>query len=409
MYLLKIASGTYYTRICLPKSLRDVGYPFDIKFSLLTKSRSIAIERNCYATIKLKQLITSFDVSFDNEQFKKAVAHAITELRSGWACSPDSTSPISMATPTQTKPILPLSKALKAFIDSKSKEPIRPLTIKQLTQRIQHFIDFISDGELADIGSDDAMRYRDHLLNEGRSSKTNKEYIAALRQFMSYCVVMKWIRISPFDGISLPRQAPKPLDEQRIRWSLDDINKLLRHTYSQQNIEFKWTTLLLLYSGMRPSEACQLRLADIDTAKQVIRVTNAGETQYIKNQSSIRDIPIHKHLIERGFLGYVAARRDSGSKQLFSYTPSGINVEWSKQYCKALALVQESLKMKPNQRPTAYSFRHTFIDQLKQLGHSESLISQLVGHAGQSQTMNRYGKKYPIKTLEPVINSLAYS
>ncbi|GIB00678.1 integrase [Vibrio cholerae] len=46
MYLQKAPNGVYQTRICIPKTLRGSGYPFDIKVNLLTKDRSQAIERN---------------------------------------------------------------------------------------------------------------------------------------------------------------------------------------------------------------------------------------------------------------------------------------------------------------------------------------------------------------------------
>ncbi len=42
MYLSKNASGTYYTRLPLPKVLRDRGLPFAIRTSLCTKDRQLA-------------------------------------------------------------------------------------------------------------------------------------------------------------------------------------------------------------------------------------------------------------------------------------------------------------------------------------------------------------------------------
>ena len=45
MYLSKNASGTYYTRLPLPKSLRDRGLPFAIRTSLCTKDRQLAVDR----------------------------------------------------------------------------------------------------------------------------------------------------------------------------------------------------------------------------------------------------------------------------------------------------------------------------------------------------------------------------
>jgi len=59
-------------------------------------------------------------------------------------------------------------------------------------------------------------------------------------------------------------------------------------------------------------------------------------------------------------------------------------------------------------RPTAYSFRHTFIDELKQLQIEESMVAQLVGHVYHNITYGRYGKQYDVKTLKPVVDKVDY-
>ncbi|EOH0515777.1 DUF6538 domain-containing protein, partial [Vibrio fluvialis] len=47
MYLIKLASGVYYTRIATPVFLQNShDYPKEVRFSLLTKTRREAIKRN---------------------------------------------------------------------------------------------------------------------------------------------------------------------------------------------------------------------------------------------------------------------------------------------------------------------------------------------------------------------------
>ncbi|MCS6134382.1 hypothetical protein G3496_05495 [Shewanella baltica] len=50
------------------------------------------------------------------------------------------------------------------FVESKKKAGIRLLSVKQLTQRIEHFITFISVSWITNITSADAILYRDALL-----------------------------------------------------------------------------------------------------------------------------------------------------------------------------------------------------------------------------------------------------
>ncbi|QXC58348.1 hypothetical protein KSS82_09815 [Vibrio mimicus] len=61
MYLQKSPNSVYQTRICIPKPLREFGYPFDIKVSLLTKKRSEAIERNFKTASCIKGALTLVD------------------------------------------------------------------------------------------------------------------------------------------------------------------------------------------------------------------------------------------------------------------------------------------------------------------------------------------------------------
>jgi len=56
-----------------------------------------------------------------------------------------------------------------------------------------------------------------------------------------------------------------------------------------------------------------------------------------------------------------------------------------------------------------HSFRHTFINELKQRGIQDTLISELVGHSTSgSITMGRYGKRYQPKVLLEAIRLVDY-
>ena len=59
-------------------------------------------------------------------------------------------------------------------------------------------------------------------------------------------------------------------------------------------------------------------------------------------------------------------------------------------------------------KKTFHSFRHTFIDQLRQLDVPDGKIQELVGHANHSITTGRYGKPYRPTTLKKVIEALDY-
>ena len=81
---------------------------------------------------------------------------------------------------TSAEPPLSLEHALQEFIAVKSAEALRPLTVKQLRQRIGHFVVAMDNKLLRTVTSADIANYVTTLNQEGRSAKSNKEYMAAI-------------------------------------------------------------------------------------------------------------------------------------------------------------------------------------------------------------------------------------
>lgn len=133
-----------------------------------------------------------------------------------------------------------------------------------------------------------------------------------------------------------------------------------------------------------------------------------GELQRVKTEAGHRIIPVHQTLIDTGFLDYLNERKQAGYKQLFDYRACGQNEDWSRQYCQQLGRMLTRLGMPPKNRPTAYSFRHTFVDELKQHEVDESIVSELVGHQNQSLTFGHYGKKYQMNLLKKHLDILTF-
>ncbi len=72
--------------------------------------------------------------------------------------------------------------------------------------------------------------------------------------------------------------------------------------------EFKWVALALAFSGARCMEVLQLRQADVRSVDGVMCFDfNRGEGNSIKNEPSLRLVPIHSQLVELGFLKWATA------------------------------------------------------------------------------------------------------
>lgn len=418
----------YFTRICLAKPLHDRGFPFDVKVSLLTRDRAEAVIRNVDVASTLKKIIKSINHQTRINDFIQYVDEVINDLRAKFDETNLTHSTNSYQIPVRQTKLAPerdvtsvpqpieaksLDDALTAFITSKAKSGIRPLSVKQLQQRIGHFIDAVSSNNalkcVNDITTADALRYRDTLLTQGRSYKTNKEYLAAVFQFFKWCTLMNLCVRNNFEDITVGKKPKSKASQGRKRWSHNELKQFLMHQkFKLANADLRWVTLLLLHSGLRPSEACQLCVSDIKAVDGIacISVDDSNKGQRIKNLNARRLVPIHDALLELGFMAFVESRK--GHKQLFDYQPVGINEDWAKGYCKQLAKLQTEIGMPANNRPTAYSFRHTFVDELKQLDISEPIVAQLVGHANPNITYGRYGKDINLTALKQSLAKLVY-
>ncbi len=420
MYLFRATNCTYFTRICFSKELKNRGFPFDIKISLLTKVRPVATKRNLIVSLAVFELIESINEATMPHDFKSSLNKRINGLREEFDCEypvilipPVIATEVIKSLPQQTnvQQVL-LNTALDSFVESKNKEKILDSTVRQLSQRIQHFIKSSKLKKVSETTTSSALRYRDLLLSQKRTHKTNKGYLAAAYQFFKWCCLMNYIDKNPFTDIPHRNNEGTGSYSARRRWQIDELTLLIQSSeFKAQDKFFKWITLVLIFQGLRPGETCQLYTDDIieQDGFVCIHVNDRKPKQRLKNVSSNRIMPIHPTLLKLGFVDFVNEVKSKRPKPLFNCKPGGQDDDWSKNYCQQLGRLSTTINLLPNNRPSAYSFRHTFIDELKQQEVGEALVAQLVGHTHKNLTYGKYGKKFPVKKLLQKINHLHFS
>jgi len=170
-----------------------------------------------------------------------------------------------------------------------------------------------------------------------------------------------------------------------------------------------WAILIAPLSGMRITEIVQLGLDDINFEDEVpcFRIkADAALGQSVKSDAGWRRVPIHKRLIELGFKEFVLDRQKAFPKtgRLFHDIhvsgTGGSGGEFSKWFGRTLF----RLKMK---KPglVFHSFRHGFVDALRELNAPEYVIRRLVGHASGSVT-DGYGAGASLKTCREWIDKI---
>lgn len=154
--------------------------------------------------------------------------------------------------------------------------------------------------------------------------------------------------------------------------------------------------LLSLYAGLRIGEVCALRWDDIDFAKQIIHVRHTvarvrsddpqsgRRTMLImdrpKTASSLRDIPLTSWLST-----YLAElKKREVSPHVVSEVPSFVSPRtYQYRYYRILRICNVS-------RIRYHGLRHTFATRCIEAGVDVKSLSEILGHADVSVTLNTY-------------------
>ncbi|AYF87514.1 site-specific integrase [Pseudomonas sp. DY-1] len=228
-----------------------------------------------------------------------------------------------------------------------------------------------------------------------------------LTAFFSWCKANGYIEQNPLTGIKVMAGAAK---DARLSFEPSDLRTLLNHEALWQeasNYPWRyWLPLLARFTGARMEELCQLHVDDLTIMQGIpcIRIDDSREGQKLKNQSSRRILPIHPELLKFGLLEHVEAVRVAGHFRLFpdleatrgkyGHAPS----KWFSRYKTKLGI--------NDPRKTFHSFRHTFIDDLREAGVQDSLIKRMAGHEDSSVTFGVYGSRLPLKAMLEAVQNL---
>lgn len=187
----------------------------------------------------------------------------------------------------------------------------------------------------------------------------------------------------------------KSAANQRDPFSRDELKTLFDSDVLEGDL--RWLALLALYTGARPEELLQI------TAKHV----RDGGTPHIcfgpdlelKNEASVRSVPLHPRLIELGFLELVEKRR-SGRILFPKMKPNEVKDSYSDATGKRFATRLKRLGIK---RPglSFYSFRHTWKAAWGDDPHTEAR-ERLMGHAV-AGVAGRYGNGYSGEANDTVL------
>ncbi len=221
----------------------------------------------------------------------------------------------------------------------------------------------------------------------GLSAKTVRDVIVVLKSVCSYAH-NEYNTSNPAENIKLPR-IEKSSDDQAVLDKHERIRleQYLMHNLNQTNVGI----LLCLYTGLRIGELCALKWQDADCRSRQVSITKTiqrishddGTTEIVvgspKSASSVRDVPIPEFVCTE-----LTKFRCSAHSYILSGCGTPIEPRTMQNRFKSV------LKQCGIRDMNFHSLRHTYATMCVEKGFDPKALSELLGHADVSITMNRY-------------------
>jgi integrase len=185
---------------------------------------------------------------------------------------------------------------------------------------------------------------------------------------------------NPVELVTLPK--PKSISSADRTFRLDEARTVLQASRTSEKRDIRWLPWLCAYSGARINEVAQLRPDDFFRVGEdwFFRLTTRGGRS-IKNQHSIRRVPVHPDVIAEGLLDFVFEPGRAVDRCLFPKR-SALNVrDWIRH---DLGLTR--VELAPN-----HGWRHLFEDLAMSAGMSDTAKSYITGRSRGSSDEG-YGK-----------------
>jgi len=218
-----------------------------------------------------------------------------------------------------------------------------------------------------ELGREDVRRFLLHLkLVRKVSPPRLRTYVAALKFLYAHTLerpeVVAWI---PW---------PRVKKTLPVVLSPDEVQQVLR---AVEPLKFRVLFVTAYASGLRISEACSLKIDDIDSQRGVIRVRDGkrGRDRYVMLGDELLAL----------LRSYFAKERPRGP-WLFPYHDAGTHIP---TYQARRILKRSLAKIDFKKKVTPHTFRHCFATHLLEAGTDLRILQSLLGHSS-IRTTARY-------------------
>lgn len=167
---------------------------------------------------------------------------------------------------------------LKLFIKNCILKGLLPRSIQNYEEIVNRFIDYTGDIDISMLSVEILNDYTMSLYNRKLSKASIGTYLRHLKVFFKFCEEKGYLNIKLSKEVKIPRQPKKLI----TIYSNDELQSIFDKVYIADNwihVRNAFIISIMLDCGLRLSEVTNLKLGDINTQKNVVKVTGKGDKE----------------------------------------------------------------------------------------------------------------------------------
>ncbi|MBY6260411.1 hypothetical protein EI613_00535 [Azospirillum sp. 412522] len=349
-------------------------------------------------------------ITFKEEAWKKFISSAerlvvIAESEDN-ALAKQLSAPVAPLALSDGHNSITIRKALETWKHNEA--PIKA-TASAYDITVRRFIEANGEMTMSQIGRSHVRAFRDKVEEQVSSSGTVKNMLSKLSALVNWATKEGYRSgDNPVKGISPTKNVAAP--KKKMPFSIEDINRVHNYiagVYRKEDDRY-WLFTAALLSGMRAEELCALRSSDVCQVDGVWCFdVNRDGGKPVKNEASIRLVPVHGRLIELGLLKH--HERTASSGRLFPTLKADDDGRYSGYWLNHINHVLHK-NLGFGSEKSFHSTRHAFQDRMRDAEIELTVRDRLFGHSegGGKRVGGKYGAGHSVEVLHRAMQKLDY-
>lgn len=296
-----------------------------------------------------------------------------------------STMPI---TTVYEKAVHPVSEVLEEWCeDNRADWKLR--TEKLNRRSVNLFIEWAkrhSIKNVEDVTKQHIADFKRFLDERYQAPRSRQDALIKLQALFNFCIDKRdYLTANPVKGMTYSKVTSI---KHKTEITPSEYEKVMNTDYVKGYEDLKWLLAILWNTGMRIGEAIQLRPEDFRIVDGIKCISiNTEDGKQVKNETSIRDIPISEALLQMGIwdtkprLGWTK-NNAAGSRIAFAFKQIGIE-------------------------HSSHDFRYSLSNRLRDCDVADSVRYSILGHAHKTTTDRVYKTRQPLKRMLLALNKAA--